>query len=120
MTLMNFKRGCALAVSAVLLAACGTQVSRAPGVSAVRPAEVAHLKAGVAPLVDRSPGTMIKIAGPNGLVVTRFLSGHQQVMVARRNQDGSIHTACVDNLQALDTALTAPTPTGTTRTWEAK
>jgi hypothetical protein len=120
MMLKYFKRGLALAAGAALLASCGgpaTATSTNPKASAVTPSEVRSLREGIAPLVDRSPGSTEVIVHKSGLVEDRILRGHQQVVVARRNQDGTLQTSCVDNADSAVQAVTAP---GQVRRMEAR
>lgn len=92
------------------LLACGTQSAgrhvQAPKASAVSPAEVAHMKKAIAPLVNRSTGTLRSVRRPDGIREADVVSGRKQVVIARRNQDGTVSTVCVDSAKGAEKALT--------------
>jgi hypothetical protein len=103
------RRG-ALALLALGLAACAKPGARnAPTASAVTPNEVEQMKRAVAPLVDRSPETQEMIQTAKG-AHSHVLSGNRQVLITRRNQDGSFSTACVDSVEGAEQALTTTAP----------
>jgi hypothetical protein len=98
---------------ALLLAAalgCGPASGQAGSkASAASPAEVAALGRAVAPWVDRSDATREELTRPDAYEV-RVRSGNRLVVVARRNLDGTVSSACVDSVEGAQEAATMPAP----------
>lgn len=107
----------ALLVGASSLVACSASSSRAnaPRASAVSRAEVEQAKRDIAPLVDRSAATR-EFSKTDRAEVAHFRSGNAQVVMTRKNQDGTITTGCVDSVSSAETFLTQKAPTR----WEAR
>jgi hypothetical protein len=105
----GFVRG---SLALCILAGCSGGVPPAPeSASPVAAAPTAAVSPGVMAAVraatDRSPPDVETVTLPNGERLTRatFRRGHQHVVLARRNPDGSMSTSCVNTPEAAEAFL---------------
>jgi hypothetical protein len=97
-----------LGLAALAATACG-QSARTSTQSMVSTEQVERMKTAVAPMVDRSQATVELTQSKQGLSA-RVLSGNRDVLVTRRNDDGSLTTGCVDSVKGVETTLTSAAP----------
>lgn len=101
-----------------LLAGCGAGAdasappshAQALRVADADPAEVAHMKAVVAPLVSRDPSNVRVMTDPTGAVHRQIKSGFGNVILLHRGADGKNTVTCVDSVDGVDAALTSARP----------
>ena len=93
----------------VSVAGCGEQVPDKAQHRQPTAAEVEKVVQGVAPLVDRS-GAHVRIVSnvKGGGQAAEIDSGFQNAVVARRNSDGTVSTACVESTDQARQFLAAP------------
>jgi hypothetical protein len=107
----GFLRG---SLALCLLASCSGGVPPAPEpaspvatppTAAVSPGMMAAVRAAT----DRSPPDVQAVTLPNGERLTRatFRTGHQHVVLARRNADGTMSVSCVNTPEAAQAFLGA-------------
>ena len=91
------------------VAACGGQSAEKEQHRQPTAAEVEKVVQGVAPLVDRS-GANVRIVNNvrGGGQAAEIDSGFQNAVVARRNSDGTVSTACVESTDQARQFLAAP------------